>query len=346
MHVRLKGIHSAIMRLADGTIRSYHYAWRGGPRLTGGPGSPEFIASYNEAVARKAALPDGVLLVILTKYQNSDAFRQLTERTRKDYAIQIKIIERAFGDLPVAALPDRRTRGIFMEWRDKLAERSRRQADYAWAVLALILSWALDRGLVTHNPCEKGGLLYRTSRVDKIWSDADEAAFLAKAPNQLYLPLMLALWTGQRQGDLLRLPWSGYDGKFIRLRQRKTGVRVTIPVGSPLKLALDEAAQTRKSPLILLNSFGTPWTSDGFRTSWGKACAAAGIVGLTFHDLRGTAVTRLAVAGCTEAEIVTITGHTLKDVRSILDANYLHRDPALGESAIRKLEARAKREQI
>jgi len=336
MHMRLKGIHSAVMRLADGTTRTYHYAWRGGPRLTGEPGSPEFVASYNKAIARKAALPVGVLLAILTKYQNSDAFRQLTERTRKDYAIQIKIIERAFGDLPVAALPDRRTCGIFMEWRDKLAEKSRRQADYAWAVLALILSWAFDRGLVTHNPCERGGLLYRASRVDKIWSDADEAAFLAKAPNQLRLPLMLALWTGQRQGDLLRLPWSGYDGEFIRLRQ----------VGSPLKLALNEAAQARRSPVILLNSRGMPWTSDGFRTSWGKACAAAGIVGLTFHDLRGTAVTRLAVAGCTEPEIVTITGHTLKDVRSILDANYLHRDPALAERAIRKLETRAKREPI
>jgi len=39
-----------------------------------------------------------------------------------------------------------------------------------------------------------------------------------------------------------------------------------------------------------------------------------------------------------EAEIAYITGHSLRDVRSILDANYLHRDPALGESAIRKLE--------
>ena len=29
---------------------------------------------------------------------------------------------------------------------------------------------------------------------------------------------------------------------------------------------------------------------------------------------------------------------SLRDVRSILDANYLHRDPALGESAIAKLE--------
>ena len=38
------------------------------------------------------------------------------------------------------------------------------------------------------------------------------------------------------------------------------------------------------------------------------------------------------------AEIATITGHSLRDVRSILDAHYLHRDPALAESAIRKLE--------
>jgi hypothetical protein len=85
-----------------------------------------------------------------------------------------------------------------------------------------------------------------------------------------------------------------------------------------------------------------PWTSDGFRASWGKAAHRAGIIGVTFNDLRGTAVTRLALAECTEAEIATITGHSLRDVRSILDANYLHRDPALGESAIRKLETRTK----
>ena len=52
-------------------------------------------------------------------------------------------------------------------------------------------------------------------------------------------------------------------------------------------------------------------------------------------------MTRLALVGCTEAEIATITGHSLRDVRSILDTHYLHRDPALGESAIRKLETRS-----
>ena len=49
---------------------------------------------------------------------------------------------------------------------------------------------------------------------------------------------------------------------------------------------------------------------------------------MTFHDLRGTAVTRLATTGCTTAEIASLTGHSLRDVNSILDAHYLHRDPA------------------
>jgi len=90
--------------------------------------------------------------------------------------------------------------------------------------------------------------------------------------------------------------------------------------------------------LILTNSGGRPWTPDGFRASWGKACKTAGVVGVTFHDLRGTAVTRLAIAGCTEAEIATITGHSLRSVRAILDTHYLSRDPKLGDSAITKLE--------
>lgn len=225
-----------------------------------------------------------------------------------------------------------------MAWRDRLAVRSRRQADYAWSVLARILSWALDRGLILANPCERGGRLYRAERQDKVWTNDDEKRFLASAPPHLHLPLILALWTGQRQGDLLRLTWFAYDGERIRLQQGKTGARVVIPVGSPLKAALD--ALPRTDSTILLNSEGRPWTGDGFRSSWGKACRAAGITGLTFHDLRGTAVSRLALAGCSEAEIATLTGHSLRDVRSILDAHYLNRDPALALEAIRKLELR------
>ncbi len=342
MRVNLRGINYSTKRLADGRKMTYWYAWRNGPRLRGEPGSPEFVASYNEAVARKMTPPAGVLFSILQGYQASAAFRDLAERTRQDYAAKIKLIEQKFGTFPIAALSDRRTRGVFREWRDYLALSSRRQADYAFAVLARILSWAYDGGLVPANPCERAGHLYRGSRADKIWSSHDEANFLAKAPAHLHLPLMLGIWTGQREGDLLQLAVRAYDGERIRLIQSKSGarkIRVVIPVSRPLKVALDAAIAGRQPfEKILLTSRGTEWTSSGFRSSWRKACAAAGVVGVTFHDLRGTAVTRLARVGCTEAEIATITGHTLRDVRSILDANYLHRDPALAENAIRKLE--------
>ena len=104
---------------------------------------------------------------------------------------------------------------------------------------------------------------------------------------------MLALWTGQRQGDLLVLPWSAHDGQFIRLRQRKCkkgkGGRVEIPVGAPLKAVLDRTP--RVATVILTTSNNTARTDDGFRASWGKACTKADIPDdLTFHDIRGSAV--------------------------------------------------------
>jgi integrase len=340
MRINLKGIHAAYTKLADGSRKIYWYAWRGGPRLRGEPGSPEFHASYNEALARRTPAPEGQLQSLIDAYQGSQKFLARSERTREDYVRQIKIIEKEFGEFPLKALAARETRGEFKDWRDRLALKSVRQADYAWTVLALILAWAKDRGRIAVNPCEKGGRLYHGTRVDFVWSIEDEAAFLQHAPAHLHLPLLLALWTGQRQGDLLRLTWSAYDGLHIRLRQSKTGARVQIPVGAPLKTALDAAAKTKRSPTILLNSEGRPWTPDGFRASWGKACDKARIADVTFNDLRGTAVTRLAICECTEAQIAAITGHSLRDVRSILEAHYLHRDPVLAESAIRKLEMR------
>jgi integrase len=338
MRIRAKGINWSTYKLADGGTRTRYYAWRGGPPLAGEPGSPEFIASYNAAVATKMVAPEGRLQALIDAYQRSQPFLKLRERTRADYIGQIAKIEQKFGDCPIKALADPRTRGIFLGWRDELALKSPRQADYAWTVLARVLSWAKDRGKITVNPCERGGRVYDGNRVDHVWSEEDEAAFLKHAPSHLHLPLLLALWSGQRQGDLLRLPWSAYDGTDIRLRQSKTGERVLIPVGAPLKAMLD--ATPRRSPIILLNSDGRPWTPDGFRASWGKACIKAGIKDLTFNDLRGTAVTRLALVGCTEPQIVAITGHSLSDVRSILDAHYLHRDPALAREAINKLEMR------
>jgi hypothetical protein len=51
MRVNLRGLHSTPATLSDGTKVTYWYAWRNGPRLRGQPGTPEFIASFNQAAA-------------------------------------------------------------------------------------------------------------------------------------------------------------------------------------------------------------------------------------------------------------------------------------------------------
>ena len=211
-----------------------------------------------------------------------------------------------------------------------------RKADYAWTTLARLLSIAKDRGRISVNPCERGGRLYQADRTEKVWGEDAIAKMINVCSPELKTALMLALWTGQRQGDLLSLPWSAYDGRVLRLQQSKTGRRVTIPAG---KILIDHLAAIKKiGPLILNNTRGRVWTEDGFRTSWGKAFKKAGIADdLHFHDLRGSAVVRLALAQATVPEIATFTGHALKDVAAILDAHYLGRDDRLAESAIRKL---------
>ena len=171
MHVRLKGINSVTKTLKDGTTVTYWYTWKGGPRLEGNPGDREFIASYNRAIAAMVPPPSRLLLNVLVKFQHTEEFRRLAPRTQTDYKEIIdKKIEPEFGDLPIAALTEKGCRGIFKEWRDRLAIKSRRQADYAWVLLARILAVALDRGWVDANPCERGGRLYTGHRRDKIWS--------------------------------------------------------------------------------------------------------------------------------------------------------------------------------
>ncbi len=205
-------------------------------------------------------------------------------------------------------------------------------------VLNIAMNWALGREIIDRNPFGRAGKLYGTTRVDRIWTPDQERALLAVAPPHIALAFLLALYTGQRQGDLLALEWAAYDGERIALRQGKTGVRVVVRLVSSLKQVLDATGREHARILVTARG-GEPWTENGFRASWGKVKAEARIVGLTFHDLRGTAVTRLFLAGCSEAEIATITGHSLKDVRSILDAHYFHRDTRLADSGIAKLEA-------
>jgi len=330
-----KGVHRVVRIRKDGAEFVYWYAWRGrgAPRLEGEPGTPEFYASLAKALKRGPAA--GTFGDLLRRYEEAPEFTGLRERTRQDYAQRLGAIETAFGDLPIAALNDPRVREEFLEWRDGIAGRSARQADYAWTVLARVLAWGRHRGLIRFNHAEKGGKLYHADRSDMIWTEDQIRVFLDAAPAPLALAMIVAKETGQRQGDLLALPWSAYDGDAVSIRQSKGGQRVAVPATRELKAALDSAPKT--STIILTSSTGRPWNAHAFQEAWRKASRKVGIADLHFHDLRGTAVTRLAEHGCTVPEICAITGHSLRDAGAIVD-RYLARSPALAKAAILKLE--------
>jgi integrase len=328
MRMRLKDINWSIKKLADGTTKTYYYAWRGGPRIDAEPGTPEFVRLYQEVVASHRKKSTETFSSLIDYFKDCSEYKDLSDKSKRAYYGYLKLIEAKFGSMPIGVLEDKRVRGDFKEFRDSFSDTPRK-ADYVWTTIARVLSVAKDRGKIAVNVCERGGRLYDSDRSENIWTAEDIRQFCSVASVELQAALLLALWTGQRQGDLLRLTWTDYDGTYIRIRQskgrgRKGRRRVTIPVGPPLKAALDAALKEKRSAVtILVNSFGRPWTEDGFRTSWDKAFRKTSLKDLHFHDLRGTAVTRLALSNCSVPEIASITGHSMTTVQEILDAHYL-----------------------
>jgi hypothetical protein len=55
----------------------YYYAWRGGPRLRGRPGMPEFMASYNEAIESRRTPDTSRFRALVTLYKASGDYKAI-----------------------------------------------------------------------------------------------------------------------------------------------------------------------------------------------------------------------------------------------------------------------------
>lgn len=189
--------------------------------------------------------------------------------------------------------------------------------------------------------------------------------------------ILLGLFTGQRQGDRLALADAGLVEGRRRFVQSKTAAVVDIPETPQLKARLEAArkrtaelvlalpAARRPSNVIVCESTRAAYREDHYRHCFAavRAAAAAGIADLEARarpgsndplawrvapcpslsgkrdqDLRDTAVTWLARAGCTLPEIASITGHSLRSIHQILQ-HYLAITPELADAAIAKLVA-------
>lgn len=321
--------------------RTYYYAWRGGPRLRGEPGSPEFIGSYQDAYADRHTHDDGRFRALVTLYKAGPAYKALSESTRRNWAPWLDRLSDYFGDLRVAQF-DRpeKIRPFIIKWRNTYADRPR-TADYAMQVLSRVLSYAVDPlGKLASNPCEGMKQLYSVDRSETIWTDADIARLKATCSAEIARAVELAAHTGLRLGDLLRLSWSHVGDDAIAMTTGKSKHRreAIIPIYDALRAVL--AGIPKRSTTVLTNSLHRPWTKDGFGSSFNKAKLLAGLgdSDLHFHDLRGTAATRFYNAGLSERVIAEIMAWEEEHVARII-RRYVGRAAAT-KAIIRQLNER------
>jgi integrase len=319
---------------------TYWYAWRGGPRLCGEPGSPEFVASYNAAIEQRRAPDKNRFRSVVAGYKGSGDYKKLAPSTREQWGKWLDRIGEHFGDLRIAQF-DRpeKIRPVIRRWRNRWADTPR-TADYAMQVLSRAVAHAVQSGKIAGNPCEGIEHLYNNDRSEIIWTDTDVAQIKKTCSAEIALAVDFAGHTGLRLSDLVRVAWSHVGADAIVLTTGKSRHRreAIIPLYGALRDIL--ARIPKRATTILTSSKRRPWTADGFGSSFNKAKIDAGMSerDLHFNDLRGTAATKFYIAGFSMREIAETLAWEEESVEKII-RRYVGRTAAI-KAMIKKLETK------
>lgn len=331
-----------------GNVRLYYRHNGKKTRLRGPAGSPEFLADYraaaDETKAPKSKVEQTGRVVprsirwLCVQYFKSAMFQELDPRTQK---VRRAILERfcqhkGDGDKPFALLLHRHIRVR----RDEMADRPEAANSMVKAVRQLY-RFALRYDHHDDNPAEKVEYLQGNADGFHSWTLAEIEKFEEAHPigTSARLALALALYTGQRRTDLVILGKQHVRDGWLTFTQNKgrkrNPVRMEIPIIQELQAILD---QTPTGDLtFLVTAFNRPFTSNGFGNRFRKWCDEAGLANCSVHGLRKAAAARLAEIGCTEQEIMAITGHrTSKEVTRYTRAAS---QKTRAESALRRLSA-------
>ena len=312
-HVRVKGFQ--IFKDRHGKQRCYHRATRTPIDLEKHPmGSAGFIAEC----ARITALTDktdatkaGTLGMLIDRYRAHPLFTDLAPRTKADY-------QRIFNYLKSIAETSlaRFNPPLVVKIRDKAADKmGRKWGNYTGNTLSVVFRFGVERGYLTTNPA--AGLRAIKAPKDapeanRPWEDNERDAVLAALPAHMVVPITLMMFCGLDPVDTLSLPRSAIKGDKISTKRAKTNEPVWFPMPSPVRDAI-AAAPAHDAITVCANSYGKPWTTDGFNASWQKVRAkileAKAIEpGLTLKGLRHTVATILAEMGYDDRTIADMLG--------------------------------------
>ena len=352
MKMRLKYIVEDTDR--HGNVRIY-FRYPGHPkvRLPNELGSPEFLKEYRAAhraattqpqQSKDAKTPNparvlpGSVRWLCTQYFKSAMFRELDPRTQK---VRRGILDRfcqnkSDGDKPYKMMLPRHVR----KRRDEMIDRPQ-AANSMVKALRQLYKYAVRYDLHDANPAEQVEYLSGNADGFHSWTLAEIEKFEEAHPigTPARLALALALYTGQRRADLVTLGKQHVrDGWLIFTQHKnrnKKPVRMEIPILPELQRIID--ASPTGDLTFLVTAFNRPFTSNGFGNRFRKWADEAGLKNCSVHGLRKAAAARLAELGCTEFEIMAITGHTTS--KEVTRYTRAASQKTRAESALKRLSA-------
>lgn len=259
-------------------------------------------------------------------------------------------LEPAFGDVPLGKMTPEDWRTWYTAQRAK--HKDSLQPGAAYRLARAILNTAVDDGLLRSNPCRIKGAGRETSPERPVVMP-DEVAGIARAIAVRERPMvLLAAYCSLRFGELAGLRRGRIDllHRTIRIEEQGTELssgqvvfgppktnagrrQVAIP-GELVPILEDHLSNyVRPEPdaLVFTSPEGHPLRRTKFRARWIKACRAAGISGLHFHDLRGSGATWAATSGATVRELMARLGHTTPNMALRYQHATAERDRAISD---------------
>ncbi|TDI83323.1 MAG: site-specific integrase [Betaproteobacteria bacterium] len=225
------------------------------------------------------------------------------------------------------------TPSLIAQYRDKLAggithhgkPRSPATVNRYLAALSIVFTTAVKEwGWVDDTPMRKVSKGKESRGRVRFLSDDERPRLLktckASSNPYLYPVVVLALSTGMRQGEIMRLTWDDVDlnrGRAI-LHETKNDERRAVAITGHALGLLKELSKVRRidSNFLFPSNENNPRKAMNLRAPWEAALKRADVEDFRFHDLRHSAASYLAMNGASLAEIAEVLGHkTLQMVK-------------------------------
>lgn len=280
-------------------------------------GSDEWWAWYAAASDAQAApigaerTKPGTIHALGVAYYGSSNFTRLRPSTQRTYKGIFDRYRDKYGSHPVALLEARHIRSQM----DEIA-KTPAAANNQLKVLRSVMGFAVDRGLIREDPTRGVKMLRYRSDGFHSWTEAEIAQFQRYWPvgSKQRLAFDLLLFTAQRSSDVREMTRPQVEIGRAVVRQVKTGQLVDIAQHPRLATSLETYQGDQF--YLLMTQEGKPYSEKGFGNWIKKAAVQAGLPHCSAHGIRKAAARRLADAGCTVHEIMSITGHqSLKEVQ-------------------------------